>query len=143
MGARIPSRPLLASPRNLKFGDHFSEGQVSGGWFFNKEWQVEQGVLRRNEIAGDNKRIFYKNPNFKDAMVRFDFQFDGAKDLRLVTGASGSYNTVIHIRRDHFYLQTASDARGPWFSVRHGECAYDFVPGRCCLLYTSPSPRDS
>ena len=130
VGARIPSRPLLASPRNLKFGDHFSEGQVSGGWFFNKEWQVEQGVLRRNEIAGENKRIFYKNPNFKDAMVRFDFRFDGAKDVRLVTGASGSYNTVIHIRRDHFYLQTASDPRGPWFSMRHGECAYDFVPGQ-------------
>ena len=63
-------------------------------------------------------------------MVRFDFQFDGATDLRLVTGASGSYNTVIHIRRDHFYLQTASDPRGPWFSMRHGECAYDFVPGQ-------------
>ena len=130
VGARIPSRPLLTSPRDLKFGDHFSEGQVSGGWFFQKEWQVEQGVLRRNEIAGENKRIFYKNPNFKDAMVRFDFQFDGATDLRLVTGASGNYNTVIHIRRDHFYLQTAMDDRGPWFSMRHGECAYDFVPGQ-------------
>ena len=32
---------------------------------------------------------FYKNPNFKDAMVRFDFRFDEAKDIRLVTGASG------------------------------------------------------
>ncbi len=133
VGARIPSRPLLAEPRNLKFGEHFSEGQVSSHWHFNKEWQVEKGVLRRNEIAGDNKRIFYKDPNFKDALVRFDFRFDGedgAKDLRLVTGASGHYNTVIHIRRNHFYLQTALDQRGPWFSMRHGECAYDFEPGK-------------
>ena len=130
VGARIPSRPLLASPRNLKFGDHFSEGQVSARWGFNKEWQVEQGVLRRNEIAGENKRIFYKNPNFKDAMVRFDFKFEEANGIRLVTGASGYYNTVIHIRRDHFYLQTAMDDRGPWFSMRHDECAYTFQPGK-------------
>ena len=130
VGARIPSRPLLASPRNLKFGDHFSAGQVSGGWFFNKEWEVKDGVLRRNEIAGENKRIFYKNPNFKDAMVRFDFRFDKAKDIRLVTGASGHYNTVIHIRRDHFYLQTAMDDRGPWFSMRQDECAHAFESGR-------------
>ena len=130
VGARIPSRPLLASPRNLQFGDHFSEGQVSGGWFFNKEWEVKDGVLRRNEIAGENKRIFYKNPNFKDALVRFDFKFDGAKDIRLVTGASGHYNTVLHIRRDHFYLQTAMDDRGPWFPMRQDECAFNFVPGR-------------
>ena len=130
VGARIPSRPLLASPRNLHFGDHFSAGQVSGGWFFNKEWEVKDGVLRRNEIAGENKRIFYKNPNFKDALVRFDFRFAGAKDIRLVTGASGNYNTVLHIRRNHFYLQTAMDSRGPWFSMRHGECAYAFEPGR-------------
>jgi arylsulfatase A len=128
-GARIPSRPLLASPRNLHFGEHFSEGQVSENWWFQKEWQVENGILRRNQVAGQNKRLFYKEPNFKDAFIRFEFRFDGAKDIRLVTGASGHYNTVVHIRRDHFFVQTAQDDRGPWFSMRHGECAYDFKPG--------------
>ena len=128
VGARIPSRPLLVEPRNLLFGDHFSEGQVSSGWFFQKEWEVSDGFLLRNEIPGENKRLFYKEPDFKDGMVRFDFQFDGASDIRLVTGSSGHYNTVLHIRPDHFYLQTASDPRGPWFSMRQGECSYQFEP---------------
>ena len=133
-GARIPSRPLLASPRDLHFGEHFSEGQVSEKWFFQKEWQVEDGILRRNLFAGQNKRLFYKDPNFKDAFIRFEFRFDGAEDIRLVTGASGNYNTVIQIRRDHFFVQTAQDDRGPWFSMRHGECAYDFKSGKWYVM---------
>ena len=129
VGAKIPSAPLLVSPRNLYFGDHFSEGQVSSRWYFQKEWAAENGVLRRNEHAGENKRIFVKDPIYRDCMVRFDFRFDGATDLRFVTGSSGHYNAVVHIRPDHFYMQTAMDDRGPYFSRRHGECAFDFEPG--------------
>ena len=133
-GARIPSRPLLATPRNLIFGEHFSEGQVSENWFFQKEWEVNEGVLRRNELAGENKRLFYKDPSFRDVFIRFDFRFDEARDLRLVTGSHGKYNTVLHIRNDHFFIQTAQDSRGPWFSMRHGECAYDFKPGKWYVM---------
>lgn len=127
-GARIPSPPLLVSPRSLYFGDHFSEGLVSDRWFFQKQWVVEDGVLRRNEFEGDNQRIFIKDPLYQNCMIRFDFRFDGATDLRLVTGSSGFYNAVIHIRPDHFFIQTAVDHRGPYFSRRHGECAFDFTP---------------
>jgi arylsulfatase A len=129
IGTNVPSPPLLVSPRNLYFGDHFSEGQVSGRWFFQKEWTAENGILRRTEHPGENKRIFAKDPVFKDSMIRFDFRFDGASDLRLVTGSSGHYNAVIHIRPDHFFIQTALDDRGPFFSRRHGECAFDFKRG--------------
>lgn len=129
VGAKIPSAPLLVSPRNLYFGDHFSEGQVSSRWFFQKEWAAENGILRRNQHAGENKRLFVKDPIYRDCMVRFDFRFDGASDLRLVTGSSGHYNAVVHIRPDHFFIQTAMDDRGPYFSRRHGECAFEFKPG--------------
>lgn len=128
VGANIPSPPLLVSPQNLYFGDHFSEGQVSSRWFFQKDWTAENGILRRTEHPGKNKRIFARDPVFKDSMIRFDFRFDGAVDLRLVTGSSGHYNAVIHIRPDHFFIQTAMDDRGPNFSRRHGECAFDFKP---------------
>ena len=130
VGARIPSRPLLTEPRNLQFGEHFSAEQVSENWFFQKEWHTENGILIRNDFPGENKRLFYKNPNFKDALIRFDFRFDGATNIRLVTGSSGHYNSVIHIHPDHFYIQTAMDERGPWFSMSHGECAYNFKPGK-------------
>ena len=66
--------------------------------------------------------FFTKIRIFETLFIRFDFRFDGAKDLRLVTGSHGKYNTVLHIRNDHFFIQTAQDSRGPWFSMRHGEC---------------------
>lgn len=128
-GARVPSSPLLVAPRNLDFGDHFSEGQVSARWFFTSEWTTRDGALIRTEFPGENQRIFLKEPEFRNCMIRFDFQFNGAEDLRLVTGSSGHYNAVIHIRPDHFFIQTASDSRGPYFSRRHGECAFRFMPG--------------
>ena len=133
-GALIPSRPLLTEPRNLYFGEHFSKGQVSDRWFFQKEWEVLNGTLHRNQIKGENKRLFYKDPSLKNALIRFEFKFDGAQDIRLVTGSHGNYNTVVHIKKDHFFIQTAQDKRGPWFSMRHGECAYDFKTGKWYVM---------
>ena len=130
IGAQIPSRPLLTQTRNLLFGEHFSEGQVSKNWFFQKEWQVEGGVLLCNQKGNTNKRIFYKDPNFQDALIRFDFQFNGATDIRLITGSNGSYKTELHIQKDNFFIQTAQDKKGTWFPTRHGECAHDFKEGK-------------
>ena len=133
-GALIPSRPLLTESRNLYFGEHFSKGQVSERWFFQKEWEVVNGTLHRNQIKGKNKRLFYKDPFFKNALIRFEFKFDGAQDIRLVTGSNGSYNTVVHIQKDHFFIHTALDKRGPWFPMRHGECAYSFETGKWYVM---------
>ena len=126
IGAQIPSRPLLTQTRNLLFGEHFSEGQVSKNWFFQKEWNVAEGVLLRNRVGGTNKRIFYKDPNFQDALIRFDFQFNGATDIGLFTGSNSSYLTELHIQKDIFFIQTAQDKKGTWFPTRHGECAFEF-----------------
>jgi hypothetical protein len=116
------------------WGEHFSEGQISPNWFFQKEWEVKNGRLLRNQIAGDNKRLFYKEPNFKDALLRFEFRFDGAEDIRLVTGSNGGYNTVLHIQKNHFFIQTAYDPDGPFYPMRHGECAYNFKDGKWYVM---------
>lgn len=128
--ARVPSPPLLTESRNLYFADHFSPGQVSNRWFFTGDWSAENGVLQRRETAKDNGRIFLRNPEYKDVIIRFDFQFQNASELRLVTGGGGFYNAGIHILRDHFYIHTALDKSGPYFPYRHGECAYEFDPDR-------------
>jgi hypothetical protein len=130
IGAQIPSRPLLTQTRNLLFGEHFSESQVSKNWFFQEGWQVADGVLLRNQVGGTNKRIFYKDPNFQDALIRFDFQFNGASDIHLITGSNGSYKTELHIQKDIFYIQTAQDKKGTWFPTRHSECAFEFKEGK-------------
>ena len=128
VGARTPSPPLLIQPRQLSFADHFSEGQVSPRWFFNKDWSVENETLSRSKLGTGSTRIFLKDTEFKDALIRFDFRLGNASDLRLVTGSGGHYNSILHIRPDHFFLQTAKDPDGPYFSYRHGECAFQFEP---------------
>ena len=128
VGARTPSPPLLIQPRQLAFADHFSDGQISPRWFFNKDWSVENETLTRSKTGTETTRIFLKDTKFTDALIRFDFRLGDAKDIRLVTGTGGHYNSVIHIRPDHFFLQTAKDPDGPFFSYRHGECAFQFHP---------------
>ncbi|MAI72869.1 MAG: hypothetical protein CMM01_18455 [Rhodopirellula sp.] len=128
VAARIPSPPLLIQPRQLTFADHFSDGQISPRWFFNKDWSVENETLARSKAGTETTRIFLKDTNFTDALIRFDFRLGDAKDIRLVTGTGGHYNSVIHIRPDHFFIQTAKDPDGPYYSYRHGECAFQFKP---------------
>ena len=88
VSARTPSTPLLVRPGRLYFADSFSPRQISSRWFFHKEWEVQDGVLVRNEIPGENKRVFFKDPQYRDSMIRFDFQLRGADEIRLVTGGS-------------------------------------------------------
>jgi len=124
------SLPLLTEPRELYFADQFSPGKVSSRWFFSKDWSAENGVLHRAANGSDTTRIFLKDAQYRDVIIRFDFRLGQARDIRLVTGGGGHYNAVIHIHRDQFYIQTALDKTGPYFPFRHGECAYKFDPER-------------
>ncbi len=126
VGARTPSPPILTETRGLYFGDHFEPGLVSERLWYSKDWMAEDGVLKRVDTGTKNTRIFLRNAEYQDVVIRFDFQIGKAKDIRLMTGSGGGYNAVIHIRPDHFFIQTALDRSVPYFSYRHGECAYDF-----------------
>ncbi|MBC8290905.1 MAG: sulfatase, partial [Planctomycetes bacterium] len=111
--ARIPSPPLLTEPRQLYAADHFSPGQVSSRWHFSKDWSAENGILQRASGGGETTRIFLKDAKYRDVLIRFDFQLQKSKDIRLVTGGNGHYNAIVHIRPDHFYVQTAMDQSVP------------------------------
>ena len=129
ISARTPSPPLLTEPGQLYFADHFSEPASDRLWY-NSDWKAGFGVLQRLQTGTKNTRIFLRDAAYEDVLIRFDFQLQNSKDIRLVTGSHGPYNAVVHIRPDHFYLQTAKDETGPYFSYRHGECAYEFDPDR-------------
>ena len=79
VGARVPSRPLLTQPGNLYFGEHFSTGQISEKWFFQKEWQVEDGILLRNQVAGAISGFFTKNRSLKMPSYDSNFFLTGRK----------------------------------------------------------------
>jgi len=112
------------------FADHFSTGQVSSRWFFNGDWEVKDGILQRERSKSKTTRIFARGLEYRDALIRFDFQLRQSQDVRLVTGSKGAYNLVLHIHPDHFQIETGKDDSGPYFQHWHGDCAYDFTPNR-------------
>ena len=130
VGARLPSPPLLTESRNLYFAEHFNPNHLSPRLWYNADWKAEDGVLKRLANSSGNTRIFLREAEYRDSVIRFDFRLGNAQDVRLMTGSGGHYNTVLHLRPDHFFLQTAMDSSVPYFSYRHGECAYDFDPDR-------------
>ena len=129
ISARTPSPPLLTEASRLYFSDHFS-GRASERLWYNSDWIAEEGILKRLDTGTKNTRIFLRNAAYQEALIRFDFQLQNSKDIRMLTGSHGAYNAVVHIRPDHFYIQTAKDESGPFYSYRHGECAYEFEPDR-------------
>jgi len=130
VGARTASPPILTEVRSLYFGDHFSPGLVSERLWYNKDWVAEDGILKRLKNGSENTRIFLRDAEYKDAVIRFDFRMGEANDVRLMTGSGGGYNAVIHLRQDHFFIQTAIDRSVPYFSYRHSECAFSFEHDR-------------
>lgn len=130
VGAGIPSPPLLTEARHLDFAEHFNPMHLSERLWYNADWKAEDGILKRLPNGTGNTRIFLRDADYRDCMIRFDFRLGDAQDVRLMTGSGGHYNTVLHLRPDHFFLQTAQDQSVPYFSYQHDECAYDFDPGR-------------
>ncbi|MDB4331444.1 sulfatase [bacterium] len=128
--ARTPSPPILVQPQELKFAEHFNLDQFSERIWYNADWIPEDGILQRRASGQENTRVFLRDAAFKNAMIRFDFRLGEANDIRLMTGNGGHYNTVLHVRPDHFFLQTAQDKSAPYFSYRHGECAFKFERDR-------------
>lgn len=126
VSARIPSRPFLTSAKSLRFAEHFNGSHLSERIVYNPNWKVQHGILKRRTLDADNTRVFVKDAKYQDAIIRFDFKFSGASDIRLMTGHQGHYNTVLHLHPDQFFLQTAQDKSVPHYSMRHGECEYSF-----------------
>ena len=126
VGARTASGLKMSRSGSAILEDAFSEGLVSDRWFFQKYWAVENGELVRTEFEKPNARIFIKKPEYKDVVVKFDFQFRGAGDIRFLTGTPGKYNVVVHIHRNRFFIQTAADQSVPFFPAIHGMCKANF-----------------
>ena len=122
--------PLLGEPKSAYKMDTFDAVKDNGTWHFLEWWEVRDGVLVRNDLPAENKRIFIKKPEYKDVVIRFDFQFRGADEIRLVTGGGGHYNFGVHIRRNRFRVKTADDKSVPYFPTILGECPFQFEKGK-------------
>ena len=119
-------KPWLAKPAGALIAEDFTPGGINDRWFFTEWWTAREGVLLRNELAGENKRLFWKKPSYKDASISLDFSFRGAEEIRLMSGTPGKYNFVVRLHRDHFRLNTASDSTAGHLPSIQGECPFAF-----------------
>lgn len=126
MGIHRKLDPWMCQPVRVWFQDSFNENQASDLWFFQKEWTVQDGALLRNDVPGENKRIFIKKPTYSDTLISVDFKLQGTEELRIMTGSHGKYNAVITIQPDRFRVNTASDKNQHYYPTIHGECPFAF-----------------
>ena len=129
--------PWLAKPAGRVIEEGFVPGAINDRWFFTEWWTAREGVLLRNELAGENKRLFWKKPSYKDAVISLDFSFRGAEEIRLMSGTPGKYNFVVRLCRGAVAI-----GRSGYFQPRHADgiqrpCAPDRVVRR------DPGPADS
>ena len=123
--------PRLCQRGQLLLADDFANlEEVSAHWFFREQWTVAEGALIRTGIPGENKRVFVKKPQYGDCIIELKVAFQGAEEIRIMTGTPGKYNAVVLLWPHGFRVTTARDQTVPHFPTIHGECAHRFEKGR-------------
>ena len=121
---------LMCSPGKVVFSESFTPGNVSERWGIRASYEIDEGILKRTEHEPqDTARTFLKEAAFHDVIFRFDFRFEGASEIRLMTGGGGGYNTVTQISPGHFQVNTAKRSN-KFAPSMQGECAFDFEEGK-------------
>lgn len=129
-GKGAPLQAWLAQPGKLVVEDDFEDSAtVTERWFFKEHWTVDKGVLLRTEIEGKNQRVFVKKPSYGDCFIGLRFAFQGANEIRVMTGTPGKYNAVVTLWPNGFRVSSARDETVPYFPTVLGECAFDFEKG--------------
>ncbi len=121
---------LMCSPGKMVFSEDFTPGTVSERWGIRAHYEIADGILRRSRHEPqETARIFLKDAAFHNVIFRFDFRFEGASEIRLMTGGGGGYNTVIQVSPDHFQVNTAK-RNNEFAPSMQGECAFRFKEGK-------------
>jgi len=121
---------LMCSPGNVIFSETFTPGAVSERWGIRAYYKIDDGVLKRTgHEPEETARTFLKDAAFHNVIFRFDFRFDGASEIRLMTGGGGGYNTVTQMSPGHFQVNTAK-RNNEFAPSMQGECAFNFKQGK-------------
>lgn len=120
---------FMCAPSEILCSDDFESDSVADRWGFRAFYEVEDGILKRTSYeATESARAFLKDVVYRDVIIKFDVRFDGATDIRLMTGGGGGYNTVTQLLPNYFQVNTAK--RKTEFNPSHqGECAFQFKRG--------------
>ena len=117
---------LMCKPGTHIFSETFTPGSVSDRWGIRAHYEIEGGMLKRTRHEPEaTARTFLKGAAFHNVIIRFDFRFDGASEIRLMTGGGGGYNSGGGGNpRDSDGQDRSSGARG-WEDRSYGNSSPD------------------
>jgi hypothetical protein len=77
----VPPETLLTKPGKLLVNEELSQMSEKGPWRYGPgEWSIKDGSLKGVELAKDKHgAVLRRLMKFQNAIVRYEFQFDGAK----------------------------------------------------------------
>lgn len=126
-------KPLLNQPGKLVVDEKFAGGVLPGSWGgVQGDWQVRDGAVVGKEKASDeHPAVLFLNQPHRDAIVRFSFKLDGAKNFSLSLNHPKGHLFRVAVAEDGLTLTKDKDKKDPKSkAVQLGRASGKFEAGK-------------
>ncbi len=108
-------KPLLNQPGKVVVDEKFVGGTLPSSWGgVQGDWQVRDGAVVGKEKASDeHAAVLFLNQPHRDAIVRFSFKLDGAKNFSLSINHPKGHLFRVAIAEDGLTLSKDKDKKDP------------------------------
>lgn len=126
-------KPVLNQPGKLVVDEKFAAGALPSSWGgVQGDWQVRDGAVVGKEKASDaHAAVLFLNQPHRDAIVRFSFKLDGAKNFNLSLNHPKGHLFRVAVAEDGLILSKDKDKKDPKSKVvQLGKAAGKFEAGK-------------
>lgn len=126
-------KPALNQPGRLVVDERFAAGALPSSWGgVQGDWQVRDGAVVGKAKASDaHAAVLFLNQPHRDAIVRFSFKLDGAKNFNLSLNHPKGHLFRVAVAEDGLTLSKDKDKKDPKSKViQLGKAAGKFEAGK-------------
>jgi hypothetical protein len=126
-------KPVLNQPGKLVVDERFATDALPSSWGgVQGDWQVRDGAVVGKEKASDeHPAVLFLNQPHRDAIVRFSFKLDGAKNFSLSLNHPKGHLFRVAVAADGLTLSKDKDKKDPTSKVvQLGKAAGKFEAGK-------------
>ena len=126
-------KPVLNQPGKLVVDEKFAGGALPGSWGgVQGDWQVRDGAVVGKEKASDeHPAVLFFNQPHRDAIMRFSFKLDGAKNFNLSLNHQKGHLFRVSVAEDGLTLSKDKDKKDPASKVvLLAKASGKFEPGK-------------
>ena len=126
-------KAALTQPGKLVVDEKFTKNELPGSWGgVQGDWQVRDGAVIGKEKASDeHPAVLFLNQPHRDAIVRFSFKLEGAKNFGLSLNHLKGHLFRVGIAEDGLTLNKDKDKKDPTSkAVQLGKASGKFETGK-------------